>query len=288
MAHARQVLLWLCPRLIEGRVLLAGDSGHFSLPIGGQGMNTGIQDAFNLGWKLAWVLQGKANAPILDTYSLERQRVKQELCDDQVKNFGTLMHTSPVRKWAMMNLGPLIMRMQKGVELRGRDETQLSINYPASPLTVETRRNGGVKAGDRCPDAVVADRQTGRDIHLFSKIYTEQLTLLIFDNGQAQPTRAYIDNLLPALSRFGQLQIYHVTADERNDPRTYNGLLSDLNRDAHKRYGIKTPTVYLVRPDGYAGFRGGLGSGAALIKYLDTFFWVPSQQHTEPTQSHLL
>lgn len=112
----------------SGRVLLAGDAAHVHSPAGGQGLNTSVQDAYNLGWKLGAVLRSGAPAALLDTYEEERRPVAARML-----GISTGVHRGEVR--------------------RGEATRQLDLGYRESSLTEETRTAaGGLRAGDRAPD----------------------------------------------------------------------------------------------------------------------------------------
>ncbi|MFJ8546547.1 FAD-dependent oxidoreductase [Streptomyces sp. NPDC093586] len=124
----------LADRFRSGRVFLAGDAAHVHSPAGGQGLNTSVQDAYNLGWKLDAVLTGSAPATLLDSYEEERRPVAAEMLA-----LSTAVHRGEVR--------------------RGAATRQLGIGYRDSSLTVETRGavdEGALRAGDRAPDGRVA------------------------------------------------------------------------------------------------------------------------------------
>ncbi|MER5717231.1 FAD-dependent oxidoreductase [Streptomyces sp. NPDC002132] len=121
----------LADRFRAGRVFLAGDAAHIHSPAGGQGLNTSVQDAYNLGWKLGAVLRDGADATLLDTYEEERRPVAAEM------------------------LG-LSTRVHRGEARRGAATRQLGIGYRESSLTEDTRETpGAVRAGDRAPDGTV-------------------------------------------------------------------------------------------------------------------------------------
>ncbi|GGW17366.1 hypothetical protein GCM10018980_08210 [Streptomyces capoamus] len=122
----------LADRFRAGRVLLAGDAAHVHSPAGGQGLNTSVQDAYNLGWKLDAVLRGAAPETLLDTYEEERRANAAAMLD-----LTTGVHRGEVR--------------------RGRATVQLGLGYRESSLSVDTRGGaGGLRAGDRAPDGTVA------------------------------------------------------------------------------------------------------------------------------------
>src|SRR5690606_37529769 len=125
--HAR-----LADRYRVGRVFLVGDAAHAHPPTGGQGLNTSVQDAYNLGWKLAATLNG-AREDLLDSYEAERRPVAQ----------------------TMLGLSNRLLDAQKQSGMRREREVhQLDIGYRDSPLAKELpTRKGGIRAGDRAPDA---------------------------------------------------------------------------------------------------------------------------------------
>ncbi|MFH7599492.1 FAD-dependent monooxygenase [Streptomyces racemochromogenes] len=147
----------LADRFREGRVFLVGDAAHVHSPAGGQGLNTSVQDAYNLGWKLAAVLGGGAPESLLDTYEEERLPVAA----------------------AMLGLST---RIHRGEARRGAATQQLGLGYRGSSLAVETRTDladGALRAGDRAPDG---DRG---GLRLFDAYRGTHWTLLVV--GSATP-----------------------------------------------------------------------------------------------------
>jgi 2-polyprenyl-6-methoxyphenol hydroxylase-like FAD-dependent oxidoreductase len=141
----------MAARFQVGRVFLAGDAAHVHPPTGGQGMNTGVQDAYNLGWKLGAVLGG-APAELLGTYEQERLPVAAHVLGLSDK----LLATRTLR--------------------RGHEERQLGITYQGGPLAIDDRHQPGeVVAGDRAPDGLVGD---GR--RLFDAFRGPHATVLAF------------------------------------------------------------------------------------------------------------
>lgn len=127
----------LADRYRVGRVLLAGDAAHIHPPTGGQGLNTSIQDAYNLGWKLAAVLAGAPEA-LIDTYEAERRPIAA----------GVLGLSTDLLAKTMTRQG---MK-------RGREARQLDLGYPDSPLSLDLGVEAKVAPGDRAPDAPCGDR----------------------------------------------------------------------------------------------------------------------------------
>ncbi|WP_399887867.1 FAD-dependent oxidoreductase [Streptomyces sp. BBFR51] len=142
----------LADRFRSGRVFLAGDAAHVHSPAGGQGLNTSVQDAYNLGWKLGAVLTGGAPAALLDSYEEERRPIAAQMLD-----LSTGVHRGEVR--------------------RGEATRQLGLGYRESSLTAEARgaavaEGAAVRAGDRAPDGRVGD------VRLFDAFRGPHWTLL--------------------------------------------------------------------------------------------------------------
>ena len=149
----------LADRYREGRVFLAGDAAHTHPPTGGQGLNTSIQDSYNLGWKLAAVLKGAPRA-LLDTYEQERRPIAAH----------------------MLGLATKLLEAAKvGSMRRGREVQQLDLCYPDSPLALEKpERQGPVLAGDRAPDAPIR-RPSGLPTRLFNLFNGVHWTLVGYE-----------------------------------------------------------------------------------------------------------
>ncbi|MCE7002388.1 FAD-dependent monooxygenase [Kibdelosporangium philippinense] len=158
----------LAERLRDGRVFLAGDAGHVHPPTGGQGMNTGIQDGYNLGWKLAAALAGAPDI-VLDSYESERLATARTALDIST------------------NLLEKHRRGDEDAHVRGPEVHQLTLNYRGSPLSHDDRAiPGALRAGDRAPDAPVTTAD-GRSTRLFDLFRGPHWTLLDFS---AAPTIA--------------------------------------------------------------------------------------------------
>ncbi|HSI41303.1 MAG TPA: FAD-dependent monooxygenase [Xanthobacteraceae bacterium] len=128
----------------SGRVFLAGDSAHVHSPAGGQGMNTGMQDACNLAWKLALAGRGIATAPVLlDSYSLERQAVGAAV----IQAAGRLTMAATLQNPVAQHLRDLVAHFVMGIapvrRAMAQSMTEISVGYPNSPL------NGPASAGER-------------------------------------------------------------------------------------------------------------------------------------------
>ncbi|WP_437724709.1 FAD-dependent monooxygenase [Sorangium sp. So ce861] len=239
-------------RLRKGRVFLAGDAAHIHSPAGGQGMNTGIQDAYNLAWKLAAVEQGRMPAWLLDTYEAERLPVARRLIDFTDRLFGLMAGHGPVGR-TLRAIAPRLASRALGISAVQRRIlgflSQLKIRYRKSPLSVQIGNppEHGPRAGDRAPDAVVRSA-AGEQVHLFDLMRDAELSLLLFTGPQADGgAREQARKLAAQLGR-PDLKVLVIGALE-------GGGFADPDGHAHAAYGVASSAAVLVRPDGYVGVR---------------------------------
>jgi len=234
-------------RYRSGRVFLAGDAAHVHSAAGGQGLNTGVQDAYNLAWKLAAVL---AVAPdtLLDTYQAERLPVAQ----------GVLASTSIRHRELNQSLsGQGITNLLSGNETFA-DPTQLSLTYRGSELSCDLDDTTEIRAGDRAPDAPCIRATGGEKVRLFDVFRGTHFTLLAFG---ARPAPRLPDHYTEDVHAY---TITHPSTTPAVDADT----LVDSDGHAHRAYGIRDQAVILVRPDGYIGLTAGSLDQESNIGYL--------------------
>jgi 2-polyprenyl-6-methoxyphenol hydroxylase-like FAD-dependent oxidoreductase len=209
----------------KGPVLLAGDAAHAHTPAGAQGLNTGVQDSYNLGWKLAQVLAG-APAELLDTYEAERQPIAAAVLGLSTKKYE-----------GFSKLNPSSIK-------RGKDEQQLAITYHGGPLAPSTaERTSALAVGDRVPDAQLD--HNGTPTQLFDLYRGPHFTALAYG-----PTAAHQLNLLAWPSKGAELLRVAVDAPDREPEHVHRGLLDTIG-NFRKNYGLDRDTILLIRPDGY-------------------------------------
>lgn len=209
-----------------GRVFLAGDAAHVHTPAGAQGLNTGIQDAYNLGWKLAQVIAG-ADASLLDSYEAERLPVASAVLQLSTKKYE-----------GIAKLDPSSIK-------RGKDEKQLALSYRGGPLTAKNAANTAtLHAGDRAPDA---DLETagGTQMRLFETFKGPHFTAIAYGDKAAKELQG-LD-----WSAFG-VPLIRVLI---NSSVEHNGdyMLKDAKHTFKRAYGLNDDTLLLIRPDGYIG-----------------------------------
>jgi 2-polyprenyl-6-methoxyphenol hydroxylase-like FAD-dependent oxidoreductase len=243
-------------RYRSGRLLIAGDAAHIHSPVGGQGMNTGIQDAWNLGWKLALVVKGRAALDLLDTYSTERWPVGRSLLrytDRAFSLFTRLMSRSRVAAWFRRTIAarlvPWVLSARPLRAVAFKFVSELGIAYRRSPAVAEgsPKLRGGPRAGDRLPDLPVGCN--GTRSRLQRELAGPRLHLLLC----GEPAEWSAQALEQLKVRHSDLvAIHHLASHESGDA------LVDASGKVLSRLGVRGrdgAAQYLVRPDGYIGAR---------------------------------
>jgi len=267
----------LAPHYQTGRVFLAGDAAHVQSPAAGQGLNTGIQDGFNLVWKLALVLRGAAPPSMLDSYHAERHHIGKEMLEltDQVHR--RLYDHNPalterVGKWAASVLAHYHMMH---LPLRTTDETRISYHRSFIVREHQPQQGGSAwaaapRAGDRAPDGQLLSYPEDRSIRLFELIREPRHHLIIWEGTQRQMARHALHDLAAAIvTSYSNLIKPRVILYGKAPESEVGGSWLDPNGDLHRRYGAVQPCLYLIRPDGYIGFRSPTVDREALLGYLE-------------------
>ncbi|MGF6722728.1 2-polyprenyl-6-methoxyphenol hydroxylase-like FAD-dependent oxidoreductase [Paraburkholderia sp. GAS41] len=239
-----------------GRVFIAGDAAHIHPPVGGQGMNTGLQDAHNLAWKLAHVAKGLSGAALLDSYHAERHPVGVD-----------------VVKSTSAALNAVLARQAANPAMR---ETQLLISYRGSAIVMDLCAEADADPaapapGDRLPDARgLTQRFVGHSRRLHEYIGRGKHTLVGYID-KAEQYDAFIDGcraLSTALA--GAVSAVLVTAPGCEVPASeVMTTLTDASGDFVTAYRAKGGTAWIVRPDGYVGWRSSGCSGVGIRSWVE-------------------
>jgi 2-polyprenyl-6-methoxyphenol hydroxylase-like FAD-dependent oxidoreductase len=173
-----------------GRTFLAGDAAHIHSPAGGQGMNTGMQDAFNLAWKLALVVHGVCGEQLLDSYSPERSQVGDEVLKSagRLTAIGTMRN--PVAQAVRNLVGHVAFGLSSVQHAFADNMTEVTIGYAESPLNGPSQGSAGPKPGERVvPGAGLAPVGSGEVPHfaLFADKNSATVDLLSQFDGLLDP-----------------------------------------------------------------------------------------------------
>jgi 2-polyprenyl-6-methoxyphenol hydroxylase-like FAD-dependent oxidoreductase len=244
----------LVERYSDGRVFIAGDAAHIHPPTGAQGMNTGIQDAYNLAWKLALAVAGEAAPGLLESYDAERRPVGEEVVGRTVRH---------AREGFEEN-DPATMMLR---------EAQLLVGYPESPLSGDDAASGGgPRPGARAPDARGLERNAvAFPLRLFELLRgTEPVLLLYADDAAAIPA---LEGLAAAAQERagGRIAAYAVLAGGVEAAPTLPTVRDPAGAFA-LAYGAAGTCAYLIRPDGYIGYRSAPPGADRLAAYLGRIF----------------
>lgn len=266
-----------------GRVFVAGDAAHIHSPVGGQGMNTGLQDAANLAWKIAAVLKGRAPAGLLDTYHSERWPIGQKILNYTDRMFTALSSQSNwVASLRNMVVPLFAATLSKSGTMRARAFhflSQLGIHYHESdyvrdgstPDAPKSWREG-LSVGRRAPDAVIA---RGTDIFALIGGYRFHVLALsrkpLSEDEIAALTTALAG--LPKSVAGGMRLESHIIAHSLvgRDPR----LVQAETNQPFLAFGLDDETpqaLFLIRPDGYIAYRANRLDVAGLKEFLGQRF----------------
>jgi 2-polyprenyl-6-methoxyphenol hydroxylase-like FAD-dependent oxidoreductase len=251
------------PQYRFGRAFLAGDSAHIHSPALGQGMNTGMQDAFNLGWKLAVAVSSQAAPGLLNSYNRERHPVAAKVIKQTtiVTKAGSLPHTfqRSLRNHALhfaLGLGPV----QRSAREQGE---MINIAYPDSPIiaTASTRDRAHPRPGEATTDVPRFEPA------LHSVLATHAGHTALYIAGTGEP---------PAKLATNGTELRHVLiGDAGANGDSFDQVLPDRERRVAKRYGLgDRGGLVVVRPDGYVGVRAALDDIDTVTAYLTGIFGV--------------
>jgi len=264
------------------RVFLAGDAAHIHSPAGGQGMNTGMQDAYNLAWKLGLVQHGHAHASLLESYSLERSAVGEAV----LRNAGLLTRVATLRGPLAQHLRNRLYRLLGSLDIvqhrMSNLLSELSINYRRSPISGEHRGltahawllGSGVASGDRAPDGELIDERTGRPTRLFEVLRGTRHVLLLFTGVAVSSDQlGPLGEVAAVADRYREtITTCFIVPDGMGRPEVANTrVLRDPDATLHRRYAAALPTAYLIRPDNYVGYRSQPADKEHFLAYLSKY-----------------
>lgn len=290
-------------RMVEhyrvGRVFVGGDAAHMHNPGGGQGMNTGIQDAWNLGWKLSLVIKGVLQPSILDSYEPERLPVARAVLAGTDAGFTVGTRIMARTPGVLTSLRNHLLHFVSSLDLvrhaASRTISELDVGYPESPAVGEFKSSmwranvgsfsggenpglrdwfdfgGGPRPGARAPDSMLGGIEGVERVY---DLMGPDYTLFLFDGAAA--TEAGYRNLSAIAQRARErLQPYlqvHLVVPAASRPAAVDENISvilDKEASLHRAFGVRSESLYLIRPDRYIAFRSLPANAQAFDQYLD-------------------
>jgi len=252
-----------------GRVFLLGDASHIHSPAGGQGMNTGMQDAFNLGWKLKRLTSGPGNSEaIAESYFAERHPVAEKVVHEtsRLLHFGIM--TNPVVRAAKRIILPIFSQLESFKKRAAFELSGLGIAYSPGPLIEKDSpvlsRHGALAPGSLARHVEV--HKSGAPASLWRELFHPGHSLLLFSGASPSEMTAGVISALIDEFRGPAVRCFVIWQADRAPSRfEEDQVLLDPAGDAHSRYAISELGWYLIRPDQYIAARG-LESELSLLR----------------------
>lgn len=256
----------------HGQVFLAGDAAHIHSPAGGQGMNTGMQDAFNLAWKLALVSSGYGRGDVvLDTYHDERSPVAEKVLRDSGRMIRSNFAKNPLIQIVRDRIVRIAGHSRTVKKAIVRSLSGLDISYGPGALVAGDRhwhedwRPHGFAPGSRPREAFVFRNE--EKVSLFRELRSPFFTLVLFSGRK--PIYRDVDRLgAVGLVAAGYGELIRVVSVWHGENPPGADWLLDPDVSAHRRFGVELPAFYLIRPDQYVALRSQPAEAAVLHEWL--------------------
>ncbi len=253
----------------QGNVFLAGDAAHIHSPIGAQGMNTGIQDAFNLGWKLSQVVQGISADTLLDSYEAEREPVGATLVRGTEMATRMVLQKNKIPVTLRNFFAPIVMSWNATQRQLAKTISQTGISYQGSSIIDEEGSKHRIHAGDRAPNGLVIDHD-GTSKPLMEILQGTNHSLILFSDSEHTLTQiSKISDYINPLP----VDLYIIQQAKKLNRNTENNhqIFTNPEGTLKIKYDIQEGII-LIRPDGYIGYREDSLDFEPLRAYLDKFF----------------
>lgn len=257
---------FLAERFSKNRCFLVGDAAHVHTPIGAQGMNTGIQDSYNLAWKLAFVIKNGVSDKLLETYSTERKRIASQLIRTTDRYFGIAINTNSTAQlmrtriipWVLRSLSPLLrLNVLKRAFFRGI--SQINLHYKTKNHTrFNPFKSRSPLPGERWPYFRLSD-ESAQEYQLQEKVSGKSFVLFCFAKDK-QELSGIQSKLHKIQNRYPNLLAFEIIN------------YSDHTYKLYHKLGIKNSGYYLVRPDGYVALQNKNLLFDPLQQYLEKLF----------------
>jgi len=262
-----------------GRTLLLGDAAHIHSPAGGQGMNIGIQDAYNLGWKIALICGGASDwRSLLDSYEEERIPVADRILDRSSQATHAMTLRNPIKRFLRNASAATAFRSKRYRADIALELSELGIEYEESSLFDrfahwhEDYRHLGFACGTRIRDSIVFERGNEHPHSILEKTQTTAHTLILFEGLRFHRNNvANLEEVLASLPHdvsSDRLKVYGIARSPEPpdiDPRIH--WLFDPDGSTHQRFAAYYSSWYMIRPDQIVGIRSMPAEGEPLADY---------------------
>lgn len=262
---------WIHSKVIEkmrfGSIFFAGDAAHIHSPASGQGMNAGLQDASNLAWKLALVIRKKANESLLDSYEAERYPVIKDI----VSKAEYLTKISLFDKNFIIKMKKFSADHKKKNKINkiASQMTQLNTQYQNSPIIEYNKKSikKKVKAGTHAPNVRITNKTM-----LYNSLDSTKHNVLLFTGMVAEKNKQ--DKLLKLQQWLNKIDPNLINAHIiTNKPiKKIDNYIDDTEGLIHRRYNIKYPSIFIVRPDLIIAYYSKKLTRSSLNKFLQIYF----------------
>lgn len=261
-------------RIRVGRVFLAGDAADIHNPATGQGMNTGIQEAFNLAWKLAFVVRGDASERLLDTYDEERRPIEKDVVRATDVVFAVAGAKHGPLHFLRDHVAPHFDTPEPLQRVGRQFISELGIDYRSSSLSLKNDDlSGKPRVGDRAPDARVRVLSGPESQRGFSSIFelldTAKLALFVLFDPNLTDNSSAIDCDIRMVKSIlsASVNVWRLTDD-----------LASGDLTLREVYGALRPSFYLIRPDGYVMARWQPGGEVERVAEFLTSWFIKQPQ----------
>ncbi len=247
----------------SGRIFLAGDAAHIHSPAGAQGMNTGLQDAYNLAWKIAYVIEGKSPESLLDTYNAERLPFARQLVKTTDRLFSFVVDEHPWKTFLRMKILPRMMTLLVKTGYVKHFVfpmiSQIAVNYRGSIIYHKTSHGRfhpeAPRPGDRLPYAL-RENESGNKQNIQHLVDGKHFEVFIFSKRH---NKDFIQKVHTSMKKNNNLVIRQVLFNKRT-------------KKLYELFGIENDGYYIVRPDMYIGYRSNGYQRQHIQKFLSAEF----------------
>jgi hypothetical protein len=255
-------------RYRSNRILLAGDAAHVCSPSQGHGMNSGLQDAFNLAWKLALVCHGQSKDALLDSYEVERRPVAKMITASGEEFEKAQDITDPAQRRARDNALRATFTDSKSRHHESIAEAELDIDYCSSPIVMGDKHDA-LTPGHRIPDTIQVTLADGAGCLLHELAHRPGHTALVL-GGSSTPSADLIQLEKTIRATDGAIAVKRHFVEHSValtlHPNDHNSC-ARLAPSANDQLGIGDFTLLVVRPDGHIGLRADRNHQQALAAY---------------------